>query len=226
MARSSLTRVLSPTERRELDPHLSPLAWAAGDPLVFAGDVPGGVHLLMSGRVRVTRDTAEGHEITVDIAGPGDVIGPLDTTPRTAVDSAWAMETTCSLFLRAESLAEIVSRFPALALSLLRLQEERLAQAREREVARTTGTVEQRVAAALLALAEKFGRDRPDGSVLLEVRLRRDDIAGLASTTVESASRAMARMKREGWIDSGREWVSLIDAPALSALQQPAEPGR
>ena len=135
-----------------------------------------------------------------------------------AADSAWAMETTCALFLRAESLAAVVEKFPALALALLRLQQDRLAHARDREIARATRTVEQRVAGVLLALAEKLGQTRADGSVLLQVRLRRDDIAGLASTTVESASRAMARMKREGLIDSGREWVSLIDVPALTDL--------
>lgn len=133
-------------------------------------------------------------------------------------DSAWAMETTCALFLRTESLAEVVETFPALALALLRLQQERLTRAREREVARTTRTVEQRVAGVLLSLADSLGQERSDGSVLLQVRLRRDDIAGLASTTVESTSRAMSRMKRKGLIDSGREWVALLDVPALAAL--------
>lgn len=218
MTRSPLTRDLTVAQRAELDTHLTALAWAEGDPLLLAGDTPGGVYLVMSGRVRVTRDTIDGQEITVDIAAPGDVIGPLGTTPEVAADSAWAMETTCALFLRAESLAAVVEKFPALALALLRLQQDRLAHARDREIARATRTVEQRVAGVLLALAEKLGQTRADGSVLLQVRLRRDDIAGLASTTVESASRAMARMKREGLIDSGREWVSLIDVPALTDL--------
>lgn len=218
MARSPLTRALTREQREELDGHLQALSWAAGDPLMVAGDTPGGVYLVMSGRVRITRDTVDGDEITVDLAAPGDVVGPLDTTVVPTPDSAWAMETTCALFLRTESLAEIVETFPALALALLRLQQERLTRAREREVARTTRTVEQRVAGVLLSLADSLGQERSDGSVLLQVRLRRDDIAGLASTTVESTSRAMSRMKRKGLIDSGREWVALLDVPALAAL--------
>lgn len=218
MARSPLTRDLTPEQRQELDTHLTPLAWEEGAPLMIAGDTPGGVHLIMSGRVRVTHDTAEGHRITVDIAAPGDVLGPLSTSVHPAEDSVWAMETTCTLFLPTESLAAVVGKFPALALALLHLQQERLALGRAREIARATRTVEQRVAGVLLDLADKFGQRRADGSVLLQVRLRRDDIAGLASTTVESASRAMARMKREGLIDSGREWVSLLDVTSLASL--------
>ena len=38
------------------------------------GDTPGGVYLVMSGRVRITRDTVDGDEITVDLAAPGDVV--------------------------------------------------------------------------------------------------------------------------------------------------------
>jgi CRP/FNR family transcriptional regulator len=40
----------------------------------------------------------------------------------------------------------------------------------------------------------------------------------MAGTTVESASRAMARMKKAGVIDSGREWVSVLDRAALERL--------
>lgn len=217
LARSPLTRDLTPEQHRRLDAHLNALAWAEGEPLMMAGDVPGGIHLIMSGRVRVTRDTSDGEEITVDVAVPGDVLGPLDPAAVPVDDSAWAMETTCSLFLPAEALGEVVAEFPPLAVALLRLQQARLDAGRDREVARTTRTVEQRVAGVLLDLAARLGQPRPDGSVLLQVRLRRDDVAGLASTTVESASRAMARMKRNGLIDSGREWVALLDVAGLSA---------
>lgn len=218
MARSPLTRDLTPEQHAELDTHLRAVAWAEGEPLMMAGETPGGVHLVMSGRVRVTRDTVDGEEITLDIAGPGDVIGPLDTAPVPVEDSAWAMETTCALFLRAETLGEVVATFPPLAMALLQLQQQRLTAGREREVAQSTRTVEQRVAGVLLQMAGRLGQSRPDGSVLLQVRLRRDDIAGMAATTVESASRAMAKMKRNGLIDSGREWVVILDAAGLADL--------
>ncbi|AJK69641.1 Crp/Fnr family transcriptional regulator [Corynebacterium marinum] len=218
MARSPLTRDLTPEQHTELDTHLRAVAWAEGEPLMMAGETPGGVHLVMSGRVRVTRDTVDGEEITLDIAGPGDVIGPLDTAPVPVEDSAWAMETTCALFLRAETLGEVVATFPPLAMALLQLQQQRLTAGREREVAQSTRTVEQRVAGVLLQMAGRLGQSRPDGSVLLQVRLRRDDIAGMAATTVESASRAMAKMKRNGLIDSGREWVVILDAAGLADL--------
>lgn len=218
MSRSPLTRELSPEEHMDLDGHLTAWSWAEGDPVFLAGEEVAGSYLVVSGRARVTRDTIDGREITVDIAAPGDVIGPLDIRASEVVDSAWAMETTCALHLPAESLAEVVEKHPKLALAIIRMQQERLAQSRERDIGQATKNVEQRVAAVLRRLNGKLGQPQADGSSLLQVRLRRDDIAGMAGTTLESASRAMSRMKKAGIIDSGREWVSIADADALESL--------
>lgn len=218
LAGSPLTRELSPADQLALNGYLSAWSWAEGDPLMIAGDEVRGSYLVVSGRVRVTRDTVDGNEITVDIAAPGDPVGPLRTEAGPAVDSAWAMETTCALFLPAEALAEVVHDHPRFALAVMQQQQERLEQAREREIGHATRSVEQRVGSVLRYLDRKLGSHQRDGSSLIQVRLRRDDIAGLAGTTVESASRAMARMKKAGLIGSGREWVSILDPTALDRV--------
>lgn len=218
MARSPLSRDLEVAQHRDLDRYLSAWSWAADDPVFLAGEQATGSYLVVSGRVRVTRDTIDGREITVDIAAPGDMLGPLYTHAVEAVDSAWAMETTCALYLPAESLAEVITQHPALALSIMRMQQDRLAQSRERDIGQTTKNVEQRVGAVLRRLEAKLGDRRPDGSSLLQVRLRRDDIAGMAGTTIESASRAMSKMKKSGILDSGREWVAIVNHDALDDL--------
>lgn len=220
MARAPLTRDLDPSRHRALDRYLSAWSWSEDEPMVVAGQEIGGSYLIVSGRARVTRDTADGRELTIDIAAPGDVIGPLHTHPSPATESAWAMETTCALYLPAEALGEVVGEYPELALAILRMQQDRLAQARERKIGQATGSVAQRVAATLRSLDRRLGELRPDGSSLLQVKLRRDDIAGIAGTTVESTSRTMTKMKRDGIIDAGREWVAITDPDALEDLIQ------
>lgn len=218
MADSPLTRELSHADREALDEHLTSWAWAEGDPLVMAGEEMRGTYLMVAGRARITHDTAEGREITVDIAVPGDTVGPLHTHASVATESAWAMETTCALHLPAEALAGVVEDHPRFALALMRMQQDRLTDARVRDIGHSTRTVQQRVASALRHLDGKLGSRQRDGSSLLQVRLRREDIAGLAGTTVESASRTMARMKKDGVIDSGREWVAILDDAALAEM--------
>lgn len=218
LANSPLTWELTPADRRAFNSHLTAWSWAEEEPLIVAGDEMQGTYLVMSGRVRVTHDTADGREITIDIVAPGDIVGPLAIGPSVATDSAWAMETTCALYLPIEALAGVVDDHPSIALAMLRMQQHRLAHARERQIGHSTQSVEQRVGSALRYLDLKLGSRQRDGSSLIQVRLRRDDIAGLSSTTVESVSRTMARMKKSGVIDSGREWVSILDGAALERL--------
>ncbi len=222
MANSPLLGGLTPEQHRELDTRLTAWAWNEGDPIVLAGEMVEGSYLIVAGRARVTRDTVDGKEITVDIAAPGDVIGPISTVTAPAPDSVWAMETTCALYLPADALADVVREYPQFALSMLEMQHEDLSHSRTRKVAQSTKTVEQRVAGVILHLDEKLGQVRPDGSHLIQVRIRRDDIAGMAGTTIESASRAMTKMKRNGLIDSGREWVVVLDFDALADLAEGA----
>ena len=218
MKRSPLTRDLTEEQMSHLARDLKAWAWNEGDPLLIAGEEADGSYMIASGRARITRDTIDGRELTVAIAAPGDIVGPVSTVPTGAVDSAWAMETTCALFIPADALAEVVADYPQFAVALLQMQQNQLRLAREKEVGQTIHTVEQRVAAVLEELALKLGQHLSDGSTLLQVRLRRRDIAGMAGTTLESASRAMSKMKRAGIIDSGREWVSILDADGLADL--------
>lgn len=218
MSRSPFTRELSKAEHLELDKTLSAWSWAENDPLYLAGEQLSGSYLIVAGRVRVTRDTIDGKELTVDIATPGDVIGAIDTQPIPAVDSAWAMETTCALYLPATGLATVIEQHPSFALAMIRMQQQRLASARDHEINLTTTTVEQRVAIAVRTLGQKIGQRQPDGTLLIQVRIRREDVAGLAGTTVESTSRVLARLRKEGVIDSGREWIAVVNEQQLEDI--------
>ena len=49
----------------------------AGDAIFHQGDDASGVHLLISGRVKITTTTAAGKEAILALRGPGDSVGEL-----------------------------------------------------------------------------------------------------------------------------------------------------
>ncbi|MHA2789715.1 Crp/Fnr family transcriptional regulator [Corynebacterium sp. S7] len=220
LARNSLTKHLSHDDHLVLDTYLSAWAWGPDEPILFAGEESEGSYLIVHGRARVSRDTADGRNITIDIAAPGDIVGPISSHIAIAENSVWAMETTCALYLEHTALAEVLQRWPSVGVELLHLQQTRLAEANDRGVAHVSRTVDQRVAAVLVRLDEKMGQRMSDGTHLIQVRIRREDIAGMAGTTVESASRAMSALKKQAVIDSGREWVRILDAERLADIAQ------
>ncbi len=81
----------------------------------------------------------------------------------------------------------------------------------------SSATTEQRLAATLLLLADRLGTAH-DGGTLIDAPLSRDDLASLTGCASETASRILARLQREGIIDSGRRWVAVIDRPSLERL--------
>src|SRR5699024_5171176 len=79
-------------------------------------------------------------------------------------------------------------------------------------------TAMQRVAAALLRLADKFGQPRRDGSTLIQIPLTRADVAGMSGTTTETVSRIMSTLRADGIIESGRRWTAIVDHESLAGI--------
>lgn len=110
---------------------------------------------------------------------------------------------------------QVLIEHPRVGLRVLDDVSARLARTQSDIGGQATRTVPQRVATALLRLADKLGEDRGPQGIMLEVPLSRADLAGLARSTPESVSRIMSRWKRDGLIDSGRRWTALLDRERL-----------
>ncbi|ORC24978.1 MULTISPECIES: Crp/Fnr family transcriptional regulator [Rothia] len=220
LTRSPLTGHLPEADLLELSHRLKARAWGPGETVLRAGDAAEGSYIVMAGLAKIVHDTADGRSLTLDLAAPGDVLGPVHSGPGVLTDSVLALEPLCALYLPATELADLVQEHPALAVQILNLQQERLARVRHNEIAQATLPVTQRVADVLLHLNTKLGATRADGVRVLTADVSRADIAGMAGTTVESASRVMAAWKKQGLIDSGRRWVALLDVAALARVAE------
>src|SRR3546814_6315595 len=85
----------------------------------------------------------------------------------------------------------------------------RLERAQSHIHAIAAATSEQRVAAALVMLAERTGTPRK-GSILLDVPLSRDDLASLTGTVSETVSRVLAQLRRDRSEEHTSELQSLM----------------
>ncbi len=80
-------------------------------------------------------------------------------------------------------------------------------------------SVEGRIAHILLRLAEKVGQPQPVG-LLIQLPLSRADLAEMAGTTVETASRVLSRFQKEKLVESGRQWVAIKNPGMLQTYQE------
>lgn len=78
-------------------------------------------------------------------------------------------------------------------------------------------TVRERAISFLLTMANRFGKNTPQG-VVIEVPLRHQDIASSINATRETTSRELAVLERKGLISTKRYSIVLIDINALKAI--------
>lgn len=218
LARAPYFVGLSEAELDVVDRRMRAVSVPAGGYLYHAGDAADALFVVAEGVVKVAQLTPAGTETVTDILVPGELFGAMSTLGEPYhLQSASALVNTCALRIDQEAFREVLATYPRVGLRVLDDVAARLARAHSDIGGQTTDTVPQRVATALLRLADKLGDDRGAEGLLLEVPLSRADLAGLARSTPESVSRVMSRWKKEGVVRSGRRWTALLDRPRLEA---------
>lgn len=174
--------------------------------------------MVATGVVKVFRNAESGDTVLLDVLGAGELFGSLAAYgPEAQPDSVQAQTPCCILVIESERFRKIVETYPSVAIKLVDVLSGRLRDSSEMLRQLTGYPAEQRLAYVLLVLARKLG-EASEGRILIQAPLRREELAGMAGVTTETASRILSRWRTEGLIDSGRGWVALVDDEALSDL--------
>jgi len=178
--------------------------YTPGETIYFAGDAATHLYVVAVGKVKLIRHTLSGQDIVLDILTPGEFFGSLSVLGDDEYqDTAQAQTNCCVLAITAETFQTVLQCYPSIALSALNMVTHRLKEAHETVRQLSVHSVEQRIAAALLKLAEKVGEQQTE-RLLIQVPLSRQDLAEMTGTTPETASRVMSQFQKEGFIRNGR----------------------
>ena len=203
---------------RELDPAAWARLFAAGSrrraakssTLFAAGDEAATLFLLVSGRVKLLRGNADGQEVIVRFAGPGELLGAVAALPAARYPaSAEVVEDAELAAWSRDALAPVLVDYPALTMALLGLVTRRMGEVQGQLQEMATERVAQRVARALLRLARQLGRKTDEG-ILIDLPLSRQSLAELTGTTLFSVSRLLSGWEAEGLLKVGRERVVIV----------------
>ena len=166
------------------------------------------------------RHSLSGRNVLLDMLTPGEFFGSLSTLGDDLYpDTAEAQTQTCVLSIHADDFRRILEKHPMVALRVVDIMAARLRTAHERVRQFSALSVEGRIANLLLVLSRKFGRPS-DVGLLIQSPLTRDDLAAMTSTTTETASRVMSQFQKNGLIQTGRKWVSILDQDALEKIAE------
>lgn len=183
----------------------------------FAVDGPD-VAVVVDGWFRVFRNAAFVRDVTLVLAGPGELVAPGALFGERSAESGAEAVTGGSIALvPPEAFARHgdARLFQAIARSLA----IRTSRVQRKLEAVSRASVEERVAAALLEIAEDAGVGLPGGEIRLDLPLSQGDLAGLAGTIRESCSTAVAAFARRGLVRGRRlQGLVLADPAGLAAV--------
>jgi CRP-like cAMP-binding protein len=209
---------LPATERAELHGRGAARRYRPGSTLFNEGDLSDWVVIVLEGRVKVSVTTADGKEVILAIRGPGELLGDLaaiDAYPRSA--TATAIDTVDCRIVSADELQLFLMARPKAAMAFLRSISRRLRDSDRRQVEFIALDSIGRVATRLVELAERYGVPGLDGTILIDIPLSQDELAGLTGTSREAVGKALHLFRRLGWIDTARRRVTVIALDRLRA---------
>jgi CRP/FNR family transcriptional regulator len=189
-----------------------PRRFTAGEVIFREGDDSDTCYVVRTGHARALREHPDGRTLTLARFGPGDIFGELamfDDEKRSAtVDAVDDVETIAIL---GRDMRRLLRQHADISLKLLVSLGRRLRETNERLARQSFQTVQSRVAGVLGELVRQA--EQEDHQVLEDgilVTATQAEIAQLAGSSRESASRFLAVLERAGVLEQGRGRIRVI----------------
>jgi CRP/FNR family transcriptional regulator len=183
--------------------------------IVFTEGQPGsGFYVVMSGRIKIFKVSAEGKEQILHIFGPGEPFGEVPVfSGKPFPASAEAIAQSRLLFFPKQAFVDLTSAMPSLALNMLAVLSLRLRQFTVQIENLSLKEVPGRLASYLVYLAAE---QAADDTVALTIS--KGQLASLLGTIPETLSRMMAKMAGLGLIEVAGRTIRLLNRDALEDL--------
>ncbi|HKH17277.1 MAG TPA: Crp/Fnr family transcriptional regulator [Solirubrobacteraceae bacterium] len=192
-----------------------PRSFAPGEAVFREGDASDTCYVVRDGRARAIREHADGRQITFATFGPGDIFGELamfdDELRSATVEAAEELEV---LAILGDDMRRLMREHADIAVKLAVSLVRRLRAANEQLARQSFQTVQSRVATVLGQLVEQARKDGAGGRDV-SITATQADLAKLAGSSRESASRFLAVLERAGVISQGRGRLTVHDPAAL-----------
>lgn len=189
--------------------------------LLHGGDPADTFFVLLSGRGCVYTFTEEGQRIIFSMVEPGQTMGAAAFHPKSFhyLMNTEIVEDGEALEWKRPVIRGLIHRLPSLVDSVLMLAADLVQQNMAGRLAVLSQTVEQRLAKALVELAQNCGRPTAHG---VEVRVTNEQLADTANVSPFTVARTLSQWSRTGAIRKRRGTIEIRSLKQLIARHLPA----
>jgi len=208
LRKTPLFASLSESEFKALASRVSKRHAQRGELLFGEGDPCKGLYLVVSGKIRIFKVSAEGREQVLAIEGRGSSFAELPVFDGGSYPAgASASEDAELLFISRKDFQNFCREHPDVALKVIAVVGTRLRRLIGIIEELSFTTVRQRLIALILQLTESGGVPSKDG-VRVELTKSHQDFAAELGTVRELISRNLSRLQAEGFLEvEGRRLI-------------------
>jgi CRP-like cAMP-binding protein len=186
--------------------------------IYLPGDPGAAVYLVNGGRVKVSKVTRDGKELTLAYRGPGEIFGEtclIDGGPRE--EMAEAMENALVTEIERTEFERLLQTQASLGYKMTKILAQRRREVENKIENLVFKDVNSKLAELLLRLANEYGVDDSRGT-LVALKITHQEMANLIGSTRETVSLTLAQFKRKGLIQTEGRKVIIADREGLRAL--------
>lgn len=204
----SIFKDLGANEMSQIDEGKKVLFFKRGDQLFSEGAYPKGLFCVKSGKIKVFQMGADGKEQILHLIHDGNVMGHRAIFSEDKYScSAIAMEDSQVCFIPKADFSEILENNPKLILNIAHLLSVELKEAEQKITQMAHQPVKDRVMLVLVNLIENYGFKEDNETINLIIK--REDIANLAGTTRETATRFLYELQEQAIIELVGKYIKV-----------------
>lgn len=214
---NSIFKDLKEDDKQLLEQNTSCKLYQKGELIFSEGAYPRGLFCVHSGKVKLSQIGTDGKEQIVHLANDGAVMGYRAILGEDTYScSAMALEDSKVCFIPKAHFNELIENNSKLTLQIVHLLSDELKEA-ERKITNTAQQpVKNRIAQALLSLKKNYGME--SDKVTINVSIKREELANLAGTTRETATRLLYELQEQKLIELVGKKIKILNEALLINL--------
>src|SRR5258708_7944657 len=217
-SRVSIFSKLNPGDVEQIAKMITYKKYETDATVFFQGEPSDSLYMVLKGSVKVTGASEEGAEKILDILGPAEIFGELamlDGHPRSA--TVTTCEPTEMASISRNDFRTFVTSRPEILWKLMESLCEGLRRTSGSVLELSSKEVPNGLLPALHQLTEKYGQVAADGTCVISLKLRVQDLAAMVGSNRDVVSRLLRQYEADGLIELGKDKKIMIPNPAALA---------
>ena len=181
--------------------------------IYYEGDTAVGIYLILSGKVKTVKLSADGRELLTGILGSEEYLGIQALVSNEPYnETTEALEDTSVCLIPKDIIEDILNKYVDVGRQFIRILSNNLLEKENQLLQLAYHSVRKRMAQTLIKLAVPSGN-------FYTLRISREDLAAMAGMATETVSRTLGDFKDEGIIEKKGGQIEILFMDKLQKMK-------